>query len=64
MPAAINTVVFNSSGYSASISNYSRVSLSSDNVFGDNSSAQIAQMTPSLTGSTSAGYTGTAVIGI
>lgn len=65
MPAAINTVIFNGdSRYSASISNYSQISLSSDNVFGDNTSAQIAQMTPSLSGSVSAGYTGTAVIGL
>jgi hypothetical protein len=33
-------------------------------VFGDNTSAQIALQTPSLTGSVSAGYTGTAVIGV
>jgi hypothetical protein len=56
--------VFNSDlRYSASISNYSNISIASDNVFGDNTSAQIAQMTPSLSG-ISAGYTGTATIGI
>lgn len=65
MPAATNSTVFNSdSRYSASISNYSNISIASDNVFGDNTSAQIAQMTPSLSGSISAGYTGTATIGI
>jgi protocatechuate 3,4-dioxygenase beta subunit len=65
MPAASNVTVFNgSSTYSASISNYSAISLSSDNVFGDDTSAQIAQMTPALSGSVSAGYTGTATIGI
>jgi hypothetical protein len=33
-------------------------------VFGDNSAAQIAQQTPAMTGSVSAGYTATATIGI
>ncbi len=40
------------------------ISLSSDNVFGDNTAAQIAQQTPTLTGSPTAGYTGSAIIGI
>ncbi len=65
MPAATNTTIFNGdSRYSASISNYARVSLSSDNVFGDNTAAQLAQQTPALTGSIAAGYTGTAIVGI
>ncbi|MFT4025607.1 MAG: hypothetical protein QM676_02210 [Novosphingobium sp.] len=67
MPAATNTTntaVFNSSGYSTSLSNYSQVSLSSDSVFGSNTSAQLAQMTPTVTGSVAAGYTATATIGI
>lgn len=65
MPAAVNTTVFNGdSRYSASVSNYARITLSSDNVFGDNSAAQLAQQTPTLTGSVSAGYTGTATVGI
>jgi hypothetical protein len=33
-------------------------------VFADNTSAQLAQMTPTITGSTSAGYSGSALIGI
>lgn len=65
MPAATNTAVFSGdTRYTASIANYNAVSLSSDNVFGDNTSAQLAQMTPTLSGSVTAGYTGTAVIGI
>lgn len=65
MPAANNTAVFTGdSRYTASIANYNAISLSSDNVFGDNTSAQIAQQTPTLSGSLTAGYTGTAVIGI
>ncbi|WP_404479998.1 intradiol ring-cleavage dioxygenase [Novosphingobium sp. BL-52-GroH] len=65
MPAATNTAVFSGdTTYTASIANYNAISLSSDNVFGDNTSAQLAQMTPTLSGSVSAGYTGTVVIGI
>ncbi|MEZ0134965.1 MULTISPECIES: dioxygenase family protein [Novosphingobium] len=65
MPAANNTAVFTGdTRYTASIANYNAISLSSDNVFGDNTSAQIAQQTPSLSGSVSGGYTGTALIGI
>lgn len=65
MPAATNTAVFTGDAtYTASIANYNAISLSSDNVFGDNTSAQLAQMTPTLTGSVSAGYSGSALIGI
>ncbi|MYL99791.1 intradiol ring-cleavage dioxygenase [Novosphingobium sp. FGD1] len=65
MPAATNAAVFTGDAtYTASIANYNAISLSSDNVFGDNSSAQLAQMTPTLTGSVSAGYSGSALIGI
>lgn len=65
MPAAVNTAVFTGdSRYTASIANYNAITLSSDNVFGDNTSAQIAQMTPSLTGTVTSGYTGSALIGI
>ena len=52
------------SGYSASVSNLSRVSLASDNVFGDNTAEQIAWQTPSFTGDTSNGYAATLSIGL
>lgn len=65
MPAATNTEVYNNdTRYTASIANYNAISLSSDNVFGDNTSAQLAQQTPSVSGSVTAGYTATNVIGI
>jgi protocatechuate 3,4-dioxygenase beta subunit len=64
LPAAINAAVYATSTYSSSVGPYSRISLASDNVFGDNTSAQLAQQTASLSGSTSAGYSGTVVIGI
>ncbi|MDO6415841.1 intradiol ring-cleavage dioxygenase [Sphingomonas sp. BIUV-7] len=65
MPSAISSTVYNgASGYSSSISNFARVTLASDNVFGDNTAAQLAQQTPTMTGSVTAGYVATAVIGI
>ena len=62
--AACSTVFSNASGYSASVSNFAKVSVASDGVFGDNTAAQIAAMTPTMSGSVANGYTGTATIGI
>nr|WP_313535358.1 intradiol ring-cleavage dioxygenase [Sphingomonas sp.] len=65
MPAATcSTVYATASGYTSSLSNLSGVSIARDNVFGDNSAAQVAQQTPTMSGSVEAGYTATAVIGI
>ena len=65
MPSAVCTTVYDGSSlYSASVANFARVSTSSDNVFGDNTSAQIAQQTPAMTGSVAAGYVATNTIGI
>lgn len=65
MPTAACSAIYSgSSTYSSSVSNYSRVSTTSDNVFGDNTAAQIAQQTPTLTGSVAEGYVGTAIIGL
>ena len=65
MPKDIASAVYtNASGYSASVSNLSRVSIASDNVFGDNTSEQVAWQTPLITGNTTNGYTGTISIGI
>lgn len=64
MPDDVNNIVFASTGYSASISNYAATSLSSDNVFGDNTDAQITAMTPTCSGSVAAGYTGTVTVGV
>ncbi len=65
MPSDIASAVYSgASGYSASVTNLSRVSISSDGVFGDNTSAQIAAQTPTLAGSVSAGFNGTVTVGI
>jgi protocatechuate 3,4-dioxygenase beta subunit len=65
MPAAIcNTVYADTTTYPSSATNYAKVSLSTDLVFGDNTTAQNTQMTPSFSGSVAAGYVATATIGI
>jgi hypothetical protein len=50
--------------YPSSAGNFARVSLGSDMVFADNGSAQIAQMTPTFTGSVAEGYAASAVVGL
>lgn len=62
--ATCSTVYNGSSLYTSSVSNFARISVASDNVFGDNSAAQIAQQTPTFAGSVAAGFTASAVIGI
>ncbi|MBB4154465.1 protocatechuate 3,4-dioxygenase beta subunit [Sphingomonas jinjuensis] len=65
MPAAVaSTVYADTTTYPSSTANLARVSLTNDNVFADNTTAQIAQQTPSFSGSVAAGYTATALIGI
>jgi protocatechuate 3,4-dioxygenase beta subunit len=65
MPRDIcSTVYANATGYGASVGNLAQTTLANDNVFGDNSTAQLAAMTPMLAGSVAAGYTGTLVIGV
>ncbi len=59
-----STVYSGAEGYSASVRNLSSVTISNDNVFGDNSAAQMAAMTPSLSGDIVAGYVGAALLGI
>ena len=65
MPSAVcNAVYPNVTGYSASVTNFAAVSLSSDNVFGDNTAAQNAAMTPTMTGNTTDGYTASVTVGL
>lgn len=66
MPAAACTAVYTgaSGTYTNSTANFSRVSISNDNVFNNNTAAQIAQQTPTLTGSVAAGYAGRVTIGL
>ena len=59
-----NTVYAGATGYSTSVSNLSSVTIANDNVFGNNTTAQIAQMTPVLSGSVGNGYNGTILVGV
>jgi len=64
MPAAACTAVYAAGGYPNSASRFTQTNTASDNVFGDNTAAQIAAMTPALTGSPSVGYTGSVTVGL
>ena len=65
MPLAVcNTIYPTTTGYGQSATNLAQVSISTDNVFGDDTATQIAAMTPAFTGSVTAGYTATATIGV
>ncbi len=62
--AACNAVYADTTLYPNSANRFASTTTANDNVFGDNTAAQIAVMTPMLTGSPAVGYTGTATIGI
>lgn len=64
LPRDACTAVYNTSGYGSSLSNLAGTSLTSDGIFGDNTAAQIAAQTITLTGSPSAGYAGSIVVGV
>jgi len=52
LPAAACSEVFATSGYSASVANFSQISLAKDSVFSDGAALQ----TPTIAGNTSSGY--------
>lgn len=66
IPAAVCASVYATSAYATSQTNYNNGnnSTSTDNIFSDATSAQLAVMTPTMTGSVSGGYTATTTIGI
>jgi protocatechuate 3,4-dioxygenase beta subunit len=64
MPSAACTAVYAAGGYPNSASRFAQTSTSGDNVFGDNTTAQIAAMTPALSGSPIAGYSGSVTVGL
>ncbi|NRF66303.1 intradiol ring-cleavage dioxygenase [Aquincola sp. S2] len=59
-PTDVCTTVYNTSAYATSLRNLGRISFTSDNVFSDGYSTQLA----TLTGNTSDGYVGTLQVGI
>ena len=66
MPSAICTAIYDdtATGYGGSATNFSSISTSTDNVFASSTTAQITAQTPSLSGSVSAGFTGSITIGL
>ena len=66
MPSAACSAVYSgaSSTYGASASRFASTTTSNDNVFGDNTSAQVTAMTPTFSGSVATGYTMAATIGL
>jgi hypothetical protein len=60
LPLAECSAVYATSGYSASMSNLSQVSLATDNVFSDGATLE----TPTISGSVSAGYAIALTVGI
>lgn len=65
MPEALSAEVYAAdSRYPTSSANLTRITLASDNVFGDNSADQIAQQTLAVTGSTAGKLSGTLTIPI
>ena len=59
-PVETCNAVYATSGYSASVTNLSRISFASDNVFSDGTSLQLT----SVTGNTTEGYVATLVVGV
>lgn len=64
LPAAQCDAVYATSAYSASVANYRNTSLSTDDIFSDNSSAQMAVMMLQMSGDTASGYDATTTIAI
>ncbi len=60
LPQDVCESVYATSGYEQSVSNLSRVSLSSDMVFSDG----VVNETPSMTGNASSGYVSSLVVGV
>jgi protocatechuate 3,4-dioxygenase beta subunit len=64
MPSTACTTVYATSDYASSKTNFASMTTANDNVFGDNTSAQIAAMTPTMTGDITNGFAGTVTVGI
>lgn len=66
IPSAVCAAVYATSDYATSLRNYNNGNntTSNDNIFGDATSAQLAVMTPTMSGTVSAGYVAATTIGI
>jgi len=58
------TVYATAAGYAQSVNNLAGVTLANDNVFADNTTAQMQQMTAALTGNVDSGFAGTLLVGV
>ncbi|HYD60920.1 MAG TPA: intradiol ring-cleavage dioxygenase [Noviherbaspirillum sp.] len=59
-PNSVSTDAYTATGYSSSVTNLSRISFATDNVFSDGTSLQMA----TVTGSVSAGFVATLTVGV
>lgn len=65
LPADVCTNIYNNArGYSGSIQPFSQITLGTDQCFGDDTPAQLAAMTPVMTGNIQDGYVAKATVGI
>lgn len=63
MPQAVVAPLYAADArYAGSVENLSRLSIATDNIFGDNTDAQVEQQTLVMSGDSGAGYTGTVTI--
>ncbi|MET0371058.1 MAG: intradiol ring-cleavage dioxygenase [Sphingobium sp.] len=62
--ASASASVYATTAYASSNSNFAAITTAIDNVFGDNTTAQIAAMTPTMTGDITNGYTGAVTVGL
>lgn len=63
-PSVCETVYAKAAGYASSGAEFASARLADDPVFADATAAQLAQMTPEITGDVAAGYTATARVGL
>jgi protocatechuate 3,4-dioxygenase beta subunit len=64
LPTDACNTVYATSAYSSSKTNFAKITTSSDNVFGDNTTAQVIAMTPVMTGDITNGFAGSVTVGL
>jgi hypothetical protein len=65
LPSAVANTIYNSAGgYSASVATFKKIIPATDNLFRNDIAAQLAAMTPAMTGSITSGYVATAIVGV
>lgn len=65
LPRETCQAVYNTAtGYAQSVNNLAGLTIANDNVFGDNSAAQMQQMTAAVAGNVDIGYSGSLLVGV